>query len=1281
LGALNNHEGRLDTEEINVDNLQGDVGAWSVYEGLMEGNSWDEDNITAAIINIRNRQDDLTADFVDVTGDIMTGSLTFSNDSSTGVFGTTTLNIGASSQTYITVTKDGDNDWGDIEITGNASVSKNLTVTGDLLVSGETTTINTETVTIEDNIIILNSNATSTPSEDAGFEIERGDTTNSSFLWIEDGDYWEASDQFRVDNLKFDGNTISSINTNTIEITPSGTGIIDLNANKLDISDCIIIVDTRLNDGQLYIGQDGGNVTRTTLTEGEGINIANATGSITISAEVSTLENAGIAKFSSDNFLVSSGEVTIKDDGIILGTETTGYYVKDGVTSGLGISGEVDSEGGTFTVTSDATADNTASTIVYRDGTKNFKVSSIEVDEIKSVTSGGNLKLSGDGDGIVEVTDELKVSGDATITGDLTVSGTTTTTNTETVQIQDNIMLLNIDAEYPPLENSGIEIYRDAPDINITDTEFTSGTDYTIVSLGDTTQVQWNTAAGTSGITYVVDDTFTASGTGVGTGTVNLSADRNKKFLWDEGNDKWTVGSETMVAAIFEGDLTGDVTGDLTGNVTGDLTGNAGTASGWETGRTITLTGDIAGTSESWDGTGNISFAATIQDNSVALGTDTTGNYVGEGAVSGTGLSGSLSAEGGTFTVTSNATDANTASTIVARDSAGRFKITDPTADQDAATKAYVDTKLTASDLDFQGDSGGALSIDLESEILDIAGGTGITSVGSVNTVTLNIDSTVATLTGTQTLTNKSLTSPAITGSISGDAFLDEDDLVSDSATKVASQQSIKAYVDGAAESRQDDIGAMISTKVTASDYVAGDAGITYQIIDPTGTTQTQWEAIGVSGTAVKGLLFTGAAATGTGSGTMAKPATHSIQTNVSVAYDDVNAGISFVTPAELTADITGNAGTATTLETARNIGGVSFNGSANINLPGVNSAGDQNTSGSAATVTGAAQGAITSLGTLTTLTIDDITINGSTISDSGDFTLDIGGDIILDANGGDIFLKDDGTTYGSLTNTSTSGNLIIKSGTTTAATFSGADVTFSGTIAMGANKVTGVGNPTADQDAATKSYVDTEVATAVTSEMSYKGAYNAETNSPNLDDAPTDAIAKGDMYTVTVAGTFFSVPNLEIGDVLIAEVESPTTKAQWTVVSKDLDAASIKTLYEGEDNAFTDEQFSKLGNIANNANDYDLPEANATTKGGIELFSNTVQTTSATAVSDEDLRTYGLQLNSDGQAVVNVPWATPGVSDVIVDGSTVNGRSITINNSGPTTTEGYNNGDVWFEY
>ena len=115
--------------------------------------------------------------------------------------------------------------------------------------------------------------------------------------------------------------------------------------------------------------------------------------------------------------------------------------------------------------------------------------------------------------------------------------------------------------------------------------------------------------------------------------------------------------------------------------------------------------------------------------------------------------------------------------------------------------KAYVDNEIdTEMDLVFTTDSGSG-QITMDSETLTLAGGTGIDSVGNSNTITYNIDATVATLVGSQTLTNKTLTSPTITSptlntSLSGTAFLDEDNMASNSATKLASQQSIKAYVD-----------------------------------------------------------------------------------------------------------------------------------------------------------------------------------------------------------------------------------------------------------------------------------------------------------------------------------------------------------------------------------------------------------------------------------------------------------------------------------------------------
>ena len=114
-------------------------------------------------------------------------------------------------------------------------------------------------------------------------------------------------------------------------------------------------------------------------------------------------------------------------------------------------------------------------------------------------------------------------------------------------------------------------------------------------------------------------------------------------------------------------------------------------------------------------------------------------------------------------------------------------------------------------------------------------------------------------------------------------------------------------------------------------------------------------------------------------------------------------------------------------------------------------------TAGGTLGVTGNATigGTLAATGVLTAdagVVVDNITIDGTEIDlSSGDLTVDVAGDIILDADGGDVLIKDGGTQYAALTNTS--GNLIVKSGSTTAATFSGANVDFAGTV-----DVTGAG-------------------------------------------------------------------------------------------------------------------------------------------------------------------------------------------------------------------------------
>ena len=121
--------------------------------------------------------------------------------------------------------------------------------------------------------------------------------------------------------------------------------------------------------------------------------------------------------------------------------------------------------------------------------------------------------------------------------------------------------------------------------------------------------------------------------------------------------------------------------------------------------------------------------------------------------------------------------------------------------------KAYVDavtTSLNAQDLDFQGDSGGALNIDLDTETLTIAGGTGIDTVGSGNTLTVSVDATVVTASSTQAFTNKTIDANASGNSITNlevadfaSGVLDTDiTSVSGSDDTLASAKAIKTYVD-----------------------------------------------------------------------------------------------------------------------------------------------------------------------------------------------------------------------------------------------------------------------------------------------------------------------------------------------------------------------------------------------------------------------------------------------------------------------------------------------------
>jgi hypothetical protein len=94
-------------------------------------------------------------------------------------------------------------------ITDDFTFPNNVIVTGDLTVNGTTTTVQSTTVTIADNILLLNSNVTGTPTLNAGLEVERGTSPNVQLIWNETDDAWSLNNTSGIAILEaFDNGSV-----------------------------------------------------------------------------------------------------------------------------------------------------------------------------------------------------------------------------------------------------------------------------------------------------------------------------------------------------------------------------------------------------------------------------------------------------------------------------------------------------------------------------------------------------------------------------------------------------------------------------------------------------------------------------------------------------------------------------------------------------------------------------------------------------------------------------------------------------------------------------------------------------------------------------------------------------------------------------------------------------------------------------------------------------------------------------------------------------------------
>ena len=351
------------------------------------------------------------------------------------------------------------------------------------------------------------------------------------------------------------------------------------------------------------------------------------------------------------------------------------------------------------------------------------------------------------------------------------------------------------------------------------------------------------------------------------------------------------------------------------------------------------------------------------------------------------------------------------------------------------SVKAYVDAQITAEDLDFQADSGGALSIDLDSETLTFTGGTGIDTSGSGNAVTFAIDSTVATLAGTQTFTNKTLTSPKINENVALTASATELNLL-DGVSGLAQADFTKlAAVDSSASELNLVDGSSAGTIVNSKAVIYGSSG-------EVNATTLQIAGTSINSTAGEINLLDGSA-----------KSTSSITIANSDAFIIIDDDTTKQIPAS---DIATFIGTSLTSTGALDSGSITSgfgnidNGTSNITSGGLLKI---DTDADADDLTGDSSSGRLTIGAGEDLNLYHGGTNSYIVNDTGDLIIDTAGDVVLDADGADVLLKDGGTQYAALTNSS--GNLIIKSGSTTALTFSGANATLAGDLTISGDDLT----------------------------------------------------------------------------------------------------------------------------------------------------------------------------------------------------------------------------------
>lgn len=548
---------------------------------------------------------------------ISTAGTELSYNSSTGVISFASAGVTSVAGTANEVEVSAANGAVTIGLPSNVTIGQDLTVTGNLTVQGNTTTLNTETINVEDNIIVLNSSVTGVPNADAGIEVERGTSTNVQLRWNESADKWQFTN---------DGTTYVNVASNTDVDTAYSNATTYTNNAIANVNNTIANIATSFT----VAGDSGSNQTITsgsdtlTIAGGTGLSsVASNTDTITLNLDNTavTAGSYGAANSVSTFTVDAQGRLTAAGNSAINITASQVSDFTSNARAAISVSGDLsyNSSTGVISFTNDAGDIESVSAGVGLSGggssgavTLNLANTAVTAGNYGAVNSVTMLSVDAQGritsasDSAISITASQVSDFTANTRAQISVAGTELAYNASTGVIS------FASAGVTSLTGTANEVEVSASNGAVTvglPSNVTIGQDLTVSGNltvnGNTTTLNTETLSVEDNIIVLNSGVTGAPSLNAGV-TIERGTSADAQLRWNEATDTWQVSSDSSTYANI-------ASGNYLSNVTAG-TGVTITNAGGEAANPTFAIGQDVGT------TASVTFGNTSVTNTVSAG-------------------------------------------------------------------------------------------------------------------------------------------------------------------------------------------------------------------------------------------------------------------------------------------------------------------------------------------------------------------------------------------------------------------------------------------------------------------------------------------------------------------------------------------------------------------------------------------------------------------------------------------------------------------------------------